>query len=256
MPHTSLDLLYHFSPLHFYGLVFYSLRLFFQFTCFSSLFSNFCPFFSLLSPPPFPVNVCLFHVVTSSPEHRSLLYIRLNALLIIILTSPLLFPRSLVLLFSSSFASSIGWLSLRSLPWSLRRRCMTTSTRGPQTTSTFRQGNGSLNHKCMALTRPINVFICSKRALQSHCDRLQCSNNTGAGWESRWTPKLILLKKRKTVLQNKELLSIFHSCQLERKTFTIIWKKKKEKQFTGLYIQLWKTKYTITASIGLKISSW
>lgn len=229
MPHTSLDLLYHFSPLHFYGLVFYSLRLsFFQFTCFSSLFSNFCPFFSLLSPPPFPVNVCLFHVVTSSPEHRSLLYIRLNALLIIILTSPLLFPRSLVLLFSSSFASSIGWLSLRSLPWSLRRRCMTTSTRGPQTTSTFRQGNGSLNHKCMALTRPINVFICSKRALQSHCDRLQCSNNTGAGWESRWTPKLILLKKKicstkQGIAQHFSLLStwkknIYHHLEKKGKT--------------------------------------
>lgn len=236
MPHTSLDLLYHFSPLHFYGLVFYSLRLsFFQFTCFSSLFSNFCPFFSLLSPPPFPVNVCLFHVVTSSPEHRSLLYIRLNALLIIILTSPLLFPRSLVLLFSSSFASSIGWLSLRSLPWSLRRRCMTTSTRGPQTTSTFRQGNGSLNHKCMALTRPINVFICSKRALQSHCDRLQCSNNTGAGWESRWTPKLILLKKKNLFYKTRNCSAFFTLVNLKEKHLPSFGKKKKNNSQDSIY---------------------
>lgn len=235
MPHTSLDLLYHFSPLHFYGLVFYSLRLFFQFTCFSSLFSNFCPFFSLLSPPPFPVNVCLFHVVTSSPEHRSLLNIRLNALLIIILTSPLLLPRSLVLLFSSSFASSIGWLSLRSLPWSLRRRCMTTSTRGPQTTSTFRQGNGSLNHKCMALTRPINVFICSKRALQSHCDRLQCSNNTGAGWESRWTPKLILLKKKNLFYKTRNCSAFFTLVNLKEKHLPSFGKKKGKTIHRTLY---------------------
>lgn len=238
MPHTSLDLLYHFSPLHFYGLMFYSLRLSF----FNSLASHLSSlifvhsflFFSLLSPRPFPVNVCLFHLVTSSPEHRSLLYIRLNALLIIILTSPLLFPRSLVLLFSSSFASSIGWLSLRSLPWSLRRRCMTTSTRGPQTTSTFRQGNGSLNHKCMALTRPINVFICSKRALQSHCDRLQCSNNTGAGREPRWTPKPILLKKY-LFYKTRNCSAFFTLVNLKEKHLPSFGKKRKNYSQDSIY---------------------
>lgn len=110
----------------------------------------------LLSPPPPP---SFSHIL---PPHY-------------VYFTPHLPPSSSSPLF---FCRSIGWLSWRSLPWSLRRRCMTTSTRGPQTTSIFRRGNGSFNHKCMALTHPINVLIRSGGASQSHWDRLQCSNNT------------------------------------------------------------------------------
>lgn len=86
---------------------------------------------------------------TPSPPTCTLYILNIHLLLLIStfpmlpLTTPL--PSSLLFFFffSSSFAYSIGWLSLRSLPWSLRQRCTTTSTRGPQTTSTFRQGNGS-----------------------------------------------------------------------------------------------------------------
>lgn len=115
----------------------------FPFTDFSFPFSNFCPFFPPLS--------LYFPSCWSLPQHPSHFYI---CLLIspsssLIFTSPCsltphVFHLSILFFFSSSPSpSSIGWLSLRSLPWSLRQRCTTTSTRGPQTTSTFRQGNGS-----------------------------------------------------------------------------------------------------------------
>lgn len=110
---------------------------------FSFLFFNFCPFFLLLFITcPSNLPLCLLYPVTS-PQHCS--YFCTHLLLTPL--SPSSTPPHCTTPcspHSSSFASSTGWLSLRSSPWSLQRRCTTTSTLGPQTTSTFRQGNGSL----------------------------------------------------------------------------------------------------------------
>lgn len=132
------------SLLHLYDVMDRSLpSLFpFPFPGFSFLFFNFCPFFLLLFITcPSNLPLCLFYPVTS-PQRCSYFCIHL-------LLTPLS-PSSTPPHFttpcspdSSSFASSTGWLSLRSSPWSLQRQCTTTSTLGPQTTSTFRQGNGS-----------------------------------------------------------------------------------------------------------------
>lgn len=162
----------------------------FPFTGFSFLISNSCPFFAhVFITFLLHVNVCISSI--SLPR---------------LLNTPLSFlydPLTIFLLLQPSFAlfpfaSSIGWLSWRSLPWSLQRRCTTMSTRGLQTTSTFKQGNGSQNQKCMALTHPINAFIYSKRVLHSHWDCLQCSNNTGACRESRCTKNSMLPKRKPT----------------------------------------------------------
>lgn len=124
---------------------------FFPLTGFSFLFSYFCPFFPLVFITFlsfFSVDVSVFSIswlplYNTFPSFISWYSPSLPHLHLPLLPHIPSFPSRLLFFFSSSFASSIGWLSLRSLPWSLRRLCTTTSTRGPQTTSTFRQGNGS-----------------------------------------------------------------------------------------------------------------
>ena len=125
---------------------------FFPFTGFSFLSCNIWPFFSLVSITfrsrslpsmslSFPSH-CLPLLNTFLSSTRSSLYPS-PYLHLAIASSPPPPPLSLPPFLSSISACSIGWLSWRSLPWSSRRQCTTTSTRGPQTTSTFRQGNGS-----------------------------------------------------------------------------------------------------------------
>lgn len=146
-----MHLLHHFSPPNLFVVIMASRCFaftFLPFTGFSSLPPDLCPFFPLL----FITYLlscqccCLFLLVAYPPPFSSVSFSG-YPLHLIMFPCPPSSPLPPLLL-SFFLARSIGWLSSRSLPWSLRLRCTTTSTREPQTTSTFRHGNGSRRHKC------------------------------------------------------------------------------------------------------------